>query len=89
MKKDYIIAAALTEFSNNSYDNASVNTIIKESETSKGTFYHYFKTKEDLYVSLAELVLQEKIDFFKKAESQKGGTTLQAKSIFELLRLQL
>lgn len=77
MKKEDIIAVALTEFSKNSYDNVSVNTIIKDSQTSKGTFYHYFKTKEELYISLAERVLEDKIGYFNQLENKSHNNKKQ------------
>jgi len=87
MKKNDIIKAALGEFSKNSYDNASVNNMIKESQTSKGTFYHYFKNKEELYLYLADIILRDKINFFKKTERE--NETQNPKNIFELFRLQV
>ena len=87
MKKDDIIKAALNEFSKSTYDNASVNNIIKESQTSKGTFYHHFKNKEELYLHLADMVLRDKIAFFKNAEQTKH--TQNSNNIFDLFHLQV
>ena len=50
MKKDDIINSAIEEFGKYDYDRASVNAIIENSRTSKGTFYHYFANKEELYL---------------------------------------
>ena len=86
MRKDDIIKAAFIEFSKNSYDQASINNIIKVSKTSKGTFYHYFKSKEDLYMELANLVLNKKIDYFK---TQIDNTEQISVDIFDLFRNQV
>lgn len=87
MKKNDIIQAALKEFSTKNYNSASVNNIIKESNTSKGTFYHYFETKEKLYLFLIDMILSDKIDFFnKRAETKKD---LNTENIFDLFRIQV
>ena len=61
--KQRIINEAINEFAENYFDNASINSIIKRSNTSKGTFYHYFKNKEDLYFQLIDMVVKEKIAY--------------------------
>ena len=86
MKRTEIIKAAFMEFSKNSYDNSSINNIIKESNTSKGTFYHYFKSKEDLYSELANIVLMKKIEYFQ--DSNLGGNDIGG-DIFQLFKVQV
>lgn len=49
-KKSLIIKASIKEFSECSYENASINSIIKEANISRGSFYQYFEDKEDLYI---------------------------------------
>ncbi|MEG2570139.1 MAG: TetR/AcrR family transcriptional regulator [Clostridia bacterium] len=46
-----IIHAATDEFSNKSYDTASLNNICNQNGISKGLIYHYFGNKDDLYLS--------------------------------------
>lgn len=48
-KRERIINSALKEFSQNTFDKASTNTIVKEANVSKGTLFHYFESKEKLY----------------------------------------
>ena len=62
-KREKIIAAALTEFCENDYRNASVNTIIKNAGTSKGNFYHFFRDKQELYIELLKEAWQKKMLF--------------------------
>ena len=45
----------------------SVESIVKESNLSKGTFYLYFKTKEEVYLDLLEKLFEEWFDSIKKA----------------------
>ena len=56
-KKKYLVAeAAFRLFRERGYDNVSVDDIIAATGTSKGTFYHYFKSKDEL---LGELPLRQ------------------------------
>lgn len=48
-----IINAAWELFYENGYENTTVEDIIEYSETSKGTFYHYFEGKSELLSSLS------------------------------------
>ncbi len=45
-----IIDSALQEFSEKTYSEASLNTICKLGNISKGIIYHYFKDKDELYL---------------------------------------
>ncbi len=62
-KREAILEAALTEFSRNDFENASVNKIIKDANTSKGNFYHYFSNKEELYIALLKEAWRKKAEF--------------------------
>lgn len=53
--KRKIVDAAWKLFYEQGFENTTVEEIIFESNTSKGSFYHYFKGKEDLLGSLADL----------------------------------
>jgi protoporphyrinogen oxidase len=47
-KRDYVIHVALSMFIEKGFENVSVDDIIAATNTSKGTFYHYFNSKEDI-----------------------------------------
>ena len=53
--KSKIVSAAWRLFYEYGYEDTTVDEIIRESGTSKGSFYHYFKTKEELMGTLAYL----------------------------------
>ena len=53
-RKNEIIKAAMTEFSRHPFQEASINRIIDNLETSKGTMYYYFSDKADLYSEVVE-----------------------------------
>ncbi len=53
--KGKIISAAWKLFYEHGYDDTTVDDIVEESETSKGSFYHYFSGKDALLSSLSYL----------------------------------
>ena len=53
--KGRIVSAAWRLFYDQGYDNTTVDEIILESGTSKGSFYHYFEGKDALLSSLSYL----------------------------------
>ena len=63
--KSRIVSAAWKLFCENGYDDTTVEEIVEESGTSKGSFYHYFSGKDALLSSLSDLFddkYQELID---------------------------
>ena len=71
-----IVSAAWKLFYEQGYDDTTVEEIVEESGTSKGSFYHYFSGKDALLSSLSDLfddkyqelipTLQEDMDSFDK-----------------------
>ena len=59
--KGRIVAAAWKLFYEQGYDDTTVEDIVFESETSKGSFYHYFDGKDSLMGTLA-YVFDEKYE---------------------------
>ncbi len=53
--KSKIVTAAWKLFYEQGYDNTTIEEIIDESKTSKGSFYHYFEGKDALLGSLSEV----------------------------------
>ena len=71
-----IVSAAWKRFYEQGYDDTTVEEIVEESGTSKGSFYHYFSGKDALLSSLSDLfddkyqelipTLEEDMDSFDK-----------------------
>lgn len=55
--------AALDEFSENAFDEASLNNIIKAAGLSKGSFYYRFSDKTDLYLCLLDKISKSKMHY--------------------------
>lgn len=64
--REELIEAAMIEFGEKGYENASLNNILKEAEISKGTFYYHYENKEDLYMCLMDIIGEEKLRFMSK-----------------------
>ena len=78
--KSKIVSAAWKLFYDNGYENTTIEDIIYESGTSKGSFYHYFESKDALLGSLAYL-------FDEKYEELEGEINQDTDSIENLLFL--
>ena len=57
-RKNRILEAALTEFSDKGYKKASTNTIVREAKVSKGLLFHYFISKKELYIYIYNFALE-------------------------------
>ena len=75
--KGKIITAAWKLFYELGYDETTVDEIIEESGTSKGSFYHYFDGKDALLSSLSEL--------FDAKYSELSETMDRSSNAFDLL----
>lgn len=53
--KGKIVSAAWKLFYQYGYDNTTIEDIVEASETSRGSFYHYFENKDSLLSSLSYL----------------------------------
>jgi len=87
-EQNRVVEAALEEFANNDYENASLNNIISKAGISKGSMYHYFAGKEDLYLYLVQCALKIKSQFLSKALAE-SVLPLSEMSFFENLEFQI
>lgn len=53
-KQKRILNAALQEFAENGYEQASTNQIVKQAGIGKGMLFYYFNNKKDLYLYLID-----------------------------------
>lgn len=84
-RKNELIEAALDEFSVHSYQNASLNKIIKNAGISKGKFYYRFEDKKALYLFIMGIAGSAQAEFINKRMEEQN---LKGKDIFEELKLQ-
>ncbi|WKA58780.1 TetR/AcrR family transcriptional regulator [Planococcus shenhongbingii] len=99
-KKLTILNAALQEFAENGYQQASTNRIVKKAGIGKGMLFYYFKSKRELYEYLIEysmdIIMDEYfmqvdtsetdlIERLKQAAQVKMKAQLENKQVFDFL----
>lgn len=72
---EQLLDAALAEFASKSYDEASLNAILKAAGISKGVFYHYFADKLALYRALLQRLAEAKL---KVLSARTAGNVMPA-----------
>ncbi|MGD9909282.1 MAG: TetR/AcrR family transcriptional regulator [Candidatus Izemoplasmatales bacterium] len=84
--------ATIEMFSNKSFESASLNDIIKESNSNKGSFYYRFKDKQELYFALIDAMFVEQITYVNlrlegsTEQTPKGYLTLLFESLIDVSR---
>lgn len=74
--KGRIVAAAWKLFYEQGYEETTVEDIIFESETSKGSFYHYFDGKDALLSSLSVLFDEKYEELMRQPHDEMGCIAL-------------
>lgn len=86
-KKIELLKAALDEFTAKNYEDASLNTILKNAGISKGTFYYHFVDKQALYLFLLESASDAKWEFMSSRMKERKEDLI-GRDIFEKFKLQ-
>lgn len=68
-----IMDAAWKEFGEKSYAEASLNTICKEGNISKGIIYHYFKDKDELFLACVRECFEALTEHLRKYTRMEEG----------------
>ncbi len=86
-KKDEIIAAALKLFMENGYDDTSIRMILGEVGGEIGMFYHYFKSKDEVFEAVVNLFLKRYEDGFGRiADDTQIGPAAQLSALLGWFR---
>lgn len=86
-KKDELTAAALKLFMENGYEKTSVRMILSEVNGEVGMFYHYFKSKDEVFEAAIELYFQQYSESFGKIATDAGlSLTEQLDQIIQLFK---
>lgn len=73
VSKERILKAALEEFGQNDYNVASTNTICKNHGISKGLLFHYYKSKDEIFLVCVEKCFEELSDYLQKNYKKIGN----------------
>lgn len=88
ISRQRILDAAMEEFSKNGYAAASMNTICSENSISKGIIYHYFSSKDELYLLCAKKCFDDITAYLKQIKKTLTGTAEQRMRKYFDARLQ-
>ena len=72
-KQEKLLSAAVREFTERPYNEASINRIVREAGIPRGSFYMYFRDKEDLFHYLMEESINEMLMVFEEVLHSQGG----------------
>ncbi|MBA1334943.1 MAG: Transcriptional regulator, AcrR family [Firmicutes bacterium] len=88
-KQERILNAALKEFAQKGYDDASTNEIVKEAGISKGLLFHYFNTKKDLFLFLYDYSVEiTKTEYYGLINTNERDIFTRLRQIY-LLKLEV
>lgn len=57
-RKEQILEASLEEFSQKGYSGTKISDIVKRAGISQGLLYHYYKSKDELYLAVIEKAIE-------------------------------
>ena len=72
-KQERIMNAVKDEITRSSYEDFSIGNVVKESGISRGSFYQYFHSKDDIYRYLLEEYRTDIQQYARKSISDNGG----------------
>lgn len=90
-RKQEFLEAALELFYQKGFENTTINNIIDEVGVSKGAFYHYFESKEEVLEIIAEQYVDRKLNIAEKILLEKNLNALEKfnKIIFDILDFKI
>jgi AcrR family transcriptional regulator len=72
VRRQELIGIALKQFLENGYEETSVRSILKEADGEIGMFYHYFKSKNEIYEAALEHYNEKYIANFTEIVNSTG-----------------
>ena len=83
-KRDRIMNAAITTFAQKGYHQATMAAVAREAGVAAGTIYLYFKSKDDLLISIFEEKVQGFIDEFHSQLAQEESAEIKLRKLVQL-----
>jgi len=66
-KQERVLNAAITEFSQRNVEQGRISNIVRDAGISRGSFYQYFESKDDLYVYMFETLRERRGEYTQSA----------------------
>lgn len=83
-KPQHIIDAAIRVFARNGYYNSRVSDIAREAGIAAGTIYLYFKTKDEILVTLFRQKMARWVDFARREIARQPGAVAKLRRLVAL-----
>jgi TetR/AcrR family fatty acid metabolism transcriptional regulator len=83
-KSQQIIDAAIRVFARNGYYNSRVSDIAREAGVASGTIYLYFRTKDDILVTLFREKMAQWLEFLRKAIAEEPDAVAKLRRLIAL-----
>ncbi|WP_457635289.1 TetR/AcrR family transcriptional regulator [Persephonella sp.] len=87
--RDKLIISAIKVFSEKGFYNTKVSDIVQEAGVAQGTFYIYFKSKEEIFLRIVQLIVSNMVNIIDKyydLEDKPSRTIkLFARDIFKIM----
>lgn len=71
-KREKVLRAAVSEFASKGYRSASMNSVVKVAQISKGSLFQYFRTKRDLFDGVVEMAVNEVKNYLRGVREQSA-----------------
>lgn len=85
--RERILEVGAKAISDKSFNSCGLSEILSLAKVPKGSFYHYFQSKEDFGVALIEKASEEFVEILRPILSDRKKSPLQRlRAVFELIR---
>ena len=82
-RREDILLGALKVFCEKGYSGATVNDIVNKAGCSHGLFYHYYKSKKDIFDDVCSFRGKHMIDYMEEQLKELNGYLVKLKNITE------
>ena len=76
-RRNELIEIAEQLFIKKGYEKTAVSDIVKKAKVAQGTFYYYFKTKEEVLDSIIDKYIKTTVEGYEKIANEKGPDAVE------------
>lgn len=88
-KRKNILSAALTEFAEHGYTNASTNRIVRAAGISKGLLFHYFENKKKLFLYVLDHTINHLMKKLSAYTTDLSGDFFEQLGQYALIKMRI
>ncbi len=76
-RRQELIQIAEQQFIQHGYEKTAVSDIVKKAKVAQGTFYYYFKTKEEILDSIIDRYIKQTVKGYEKIANEQGPNAIE------------